>query len=182
MRNLERQIDIKYTVSGIQELETAGQVLQGTADLVQRLKSEGVIKLKAEVEMQSNAATSRSTNALINGAGTREEIDKAAIETLGISQALYYSNRARYLAQAQEIARQNQAQENASLVEELNNMNPTRRQQRINELRSDGYRIIENEGQVSAVTSNGANNVIRDNPFDTMQLARSASDLSSMMR
>ena len=84
MQNLERQIDVKYEVSGIQELEEAGQVLQGTADLVQRLKSEGVIKLKAEVEMRSNALNIRNRRLLIGGYGTREERDRAAMEQLGI--------------------------------------------------------------------------------------------------
>ena len=75
LSNYERNLRIKFEVEGLTELEDAGEVLSGTANLVEKLKTGGQISIKTQLEFESNLFSNQQQAALLVNGSTEEQIE-----------------------------------------------------------------------------------------------------------
>ena len=98
---LKQQYEIQFKTEGLGTLEQAGNILQGTASLVERLNQNGTIKLKAEYEIASNATERLQRTAMLNN-GSLAEQTQAVSEITGRSASEIQTNFTAYKQEAQE--------------------------------------------------------------------------------
>ena len=105
LNNFEQNTEIKLEVEGIRQLEEAGEVAEGTAAKIEKLRKGGKVKVDVEMQIHNEAFESGQKRArLFNGNETEQ--DEAAIALLGMSREEYFGNRNANLAKAQQIDRE----------------------------------------------------------------------------
>ena len=68
LANFQKNAQIKVSVTGVQELEDAGKVLEGTTKLIENLQKNSSISIKAKIEFDSNLYSNEQQYAkLVNG-------------------------------------------------------------------------------------------------------------------
>ena len=95
--NFQQQTQIKFDIEGVQALEEAGKVADGTAAKLEKLQKGGDIAIKVSYEIQSEARSTAQLGARLNN-GTRAErleaiksltgYSDAQIQSMGYDQAL----------------------------------------------------------------------------------------------
>lgn len=86
--NFVKDQEIEFNVNGLEDLEKAGQLLEGTSKLVDQLQRGGEFAIKARLEIQSNLFNESQLDAMLNGNNAQMQAE-AVQRILGISSALY---------------------------------------------------------------------------------------------
>ncbi len=90
--NIVQSAQIKVDIEGVQQLESAGKVAEGTAAKLEKLQKDGHIAIEVETSLKTEAFDQAQQNAkLVNG--TQTERDEVAMALLGMSREQYYANR-----------------------------------------------------------------------------------------
>ena len=77
-QNLYRKIQLQFSVEGIQQLEEAGDILSGTADLIERIQKGGLIKIEAELEWRQRIQNAQQERGLILSGTIAEQVQQIA--------------------------------------------------------------------------------------------------------
>lgn len=72
------EAQIKYDVSGVESLEKAGKVLEGTSNLISEIKEKGTINIKERIEFESSINTIQQQRALLENGSVEEQIQVMA--------------------------------------------------------------------------------------------------------
>ena len=123
-QNLKRSIEIQFKVTGVQDLEEAGIVAQGTADAVERLSKGGKEAIDELNKISTEAYSSGQQRAKLLS-GSRWQKAEAAMAYLGITdENEYYADeenlyqRALEAQQAQDIVDANKLQQEYMAADE----------------------------------------------------------------
>lgn len=73
--NLKRDFDVKIAVAGIDDLESANKVLQGTTQLIENLKKGGEFEIKAKLQMETDNYNFEQQVAKLENGTPEEQID-----------------------------------------------------------------------------------------------------------
>lgn len=105
LNNFEQNAEIKLEVEGVKQLEEAGEVAEGTAAKIEKLRKGGKVQVDVEMQIHNEAFESGQKRArLFNGNETEQ--DEAAMALLGMSREEYFGDRDTNLAKAQQIDRE----------------------------------------------------------------------------
>jgi len=175
---LKRSIDIAFDVEGIEELEKAGVVAEGTADSIEKLKKGGKIALDVVLNMQSEVLSSTQTRAKLEK-GTVKEQDEAIMAMIpGLTRDELYAtpeSRERYLQQAKNAEKLDREERIKQMWYEFKKANPLDRGQIRAQARRLGYDInlkgYEETGDVP--------DIVRDNYFGDIDQLWTASQLAA---
>ena len=100
--NFKNNAELKVEIEGLQNLEEAGDLLEGTASQIEKLKKGGRFEIEAIVKITTSAYDRGQQEAKLFS-GTESEQDEVAMSLLGMNKEQYYSNRTGNLAWAQSI-------------------------------------------------------------------------------
>jgi hypothetical protein len=95
----EAEFGIK--VDGLEDLEKAGKLLEGTSKLVDELRKGGKFEIEARINLTSNLYKEAQLDAMLNS-GNQSLIDQAVQQITGVSGQRYYDNKEYWLDQAKE--------------------------------------------------------------------------------
>ena len=88
---LKQKYEIQFETEGLSTLENAGELLEGTAALVEKLRKGGKFKIEAQLEIESEAFESSQTLAKVLN-GTAAEQAEAIMSYTGIKAEEYYND------------------------------------------------------------------------------------------
>lgn len=146
LENFEQQSKIKIDIEGVQALEEAGKVADGTAAKLEKLQKGGHIAIEVEMSLQTEAFEQAQQNAKLNN-GTISEQDEVAMSILGMSREQYYANRDSNYALAQSV-QSSKNTINGNTWAELYNAEGLTDEQRVAidaAAHAAGYRVTEND-------------------------------------
>ena len=159
-QNLKRNIDIQFSVAGVEDLEEAGKVTSGLTQLLTDLQKNGEVKIKAQMELESGYNDRAQTLAkLINGTSA-EKID--AMRSMGYTDQEIEEDFGGTLSKATSRQRALITGQGARNLDELYRIDPEEAERLatkygyvrntdsafIGKLKGQGYRIDEQTGNV----------------------------------
>ena len=159
-QNLKRNIDIQFSVAGVEDLEEAGKVTSGLTQLLTDLQKNGEVKIKAQMELESGYNDRAQTLAkLINGTSA-EKID--AMRSMGYTDQEIEEDFGGTLSKATSRQRALITGQGARNLDELYRIDPEEAERLatkygyvrntdsafIGRLKGQGYRIDEQTGNV----------------------------------
>jgi len=124
--NIVQSAQIKVDIEGVQQLESAGKVAEGTAAAIEKLKKGGKIALEVSIDARNKAFSSGQTRAKLAN-GTVAEQDEAIMALTGVSREQLYAtdtSRAEYMRIAAREERLSREQEIDSIWRQYQEADP----------------------------------------------------------
>lgn len=116
--NLKRDFDVKIAVAGIDDLESANKVLQGTTQLIENLKKGGQFEIKAKLQMESDNYNFEQQVAMLQNGTSEEQMNALMSLNPGWSKARIEANMTEARANA-DRAIQDQREQTAGRLTQL---------------------------------------------------------------
>ena len=104
-QNLRRNLEIQFSVAGISDLEEAGKLLEGTANIIESLKKDGKFEIEAIVKMRQETHQQSQLDAMLES-GTDKQKREAVMQITGASETEYYARQADLTAEAKKIRKE----------------------------------------------------------------------------
>ena len=104
--NFVKNSEIEIELKGLQELENAGELLEGTSALVEKLKKGGKFAIEAVVKLTTETYSQGQQSAMLQN-GTLQQQHEAAMSILGMSAEQFYQDAYGNTERARQIDQQN---------------------------------------------------------------------------
>lgn len=102
LENFKRNAEISIEIEGVKEAEEAGEVLEGTASTLEKLKKGGKFEIEAMLSITAETFEhGQQVSKLFSGSVSEQ--DETAMSVLGMGRDQYYANRETNLAWAQSV-------------------------------------------------------------------------------
>ena len=93
--NFLKNSEVEFKIKGLDELEKAGSVIEGTSKAAEQLAKGGEFEIKARISIRSDLFNEAQLDAMLNS-GNGSLIDQAVQQIMGVKGSQYYNNKEYY--------------------------------------------------------------------------------------